>query len=99
MKTVTFDGLALVKSRTIGSSCPLNTYGCQGSTCYNDRNCFCEPHCSWEKCRLFEKPEDCLNGVNSEWIWNSTHNFWVAQLKGIVCSKIMSKYILQIGVY
>ena len=53
--------------------------------------CSCEPHCSWDLCRLEEGPLDCLNGTKSKWRWNNEKNAWVAQMnKGI---KQMDKYV------
>ena len=63
--------------------CPFGTYGCTGKTCYNTKTCFCEQHCSWEKCRLLEAPDDCLAGMNSKWRWDSRKLHWVAQTKGM----------------
>ena len=46
--------------------------------------CSCEPHCSWDLCRLDERPIDCLYGTGSEWRWDDAQNAWVAQVeKGI----------------
>ena len=41
--------------------------------------CFCEDHCSFEKCRLDEPPYDCLRGKLVEWIKNPEKHFWIAQ--------------------
>ena len=62
--------------------CPLETFGCTGETCKNTKTCFCGQHCSWDRCRLQHPPDDCLNGVNSKWKWNSRKIHWVAQFKG-----------------
>ena len=64
--------------------CPSDTYGCTGNSCYDKINCFCEPHCSWKKCRLFQKPNSCLSSVDSEWRWSSQKMCWVAQIKGLI---------------
>ena len=46
-------------------------------------SCSCEPHCSWDKCRLYQAPEDCLAGTRSIWLWDVLRKNWVAQeLKG-----------------
>ena len=58
--------------------CPANTYGCTGNDCSHPEKCFCEEHCSWDKCRLFGNPTNCLK--KSGWIWDSVQHFWVAQV-------------------
>ena len=60
--------------------CPKNDYGCTGNDCSHPEKCFCEEHCSWDKCRLFKYPTNCLKNVRSGWIWDSVQNFWVAQV-------------------
>ena len=47
--------------------------------------CYCEDHCSWEICRLYEAPDECLIGTDSAWLWDSPKRIWVAQmLRGII---------------
>ena len=62
--------------------CPKDSYGCTGDDCNNPGICFCEEHCSWGKCRLFDSPSDCLREVESVWNWDLKQNFWVAQHGG-----------------
>ena len=59
--------------------CPKGTYGCIEENCPD--TCFCENHCSWAKCALYEAPAECLISVNSEWTWHFTKGYWVAQSK------------------
>ena len=61
------------------SGCPSGSYGCTGDDCNYPETCFCEEHCGWERCRLFEKPEECLTKAQSSWIWDLKQNLWVAQ--------------------
>ena len=42
--------------------------------------CSCDTHCSWDQCRLFIPPNDCLLDTNSIWKWDNIKNAWVAQL-------------------
>ena len=58
--------------------CPENTYGCAGFGCPN--TCYCEDHCSWEKCVLSEAPNSCGTDTNISWHWNSM--YWVAKIIG-----------------
>ena len=58
-----------------------------GSNCLTNRSyraklgvCSCEPHCSWDLCRLVETPIDCLNGTSGKWKWDDRQNSWVAQI-------------------
>ena len=77
--------------------CPKNSYGCIGNDCNSPGICFCEEHCSWKKCRLFDIPLDCLREVNSVWNWDLKQKFWVAQLGGIMTkepTKLQSVYHL-----
>ena len=67
--------------------CPVNTFGCDGNDCNRLETCFCEKHCSWGKCRLFDHPSHCLKNIGSGWAWDSKQNFWVAQV-GIGMTKI-----------
>ena len=51
----------------------------------NTFSCSCEPHCSWDKCRLFQAPKKCLDGTRSVWLWDNQRKYWVAQeVKGEV---------------
>ena len=55
---------------------------CEISAGYRTRFgvCTCDDHCSWDLCRLLEPPDDCLLRTNSEWIWDSLKNAYVAQI-------------------
>ena len=58
----------------------------------NTRSCSCEPHCSWDKCRLFQAPDDCLAGTRSIWLWDAQRKYWVAQeVKGSRLVHIFTK--------
>ena len=68
--------------------CPENTIDYHAncstsavSSCEKLEKCFCEDHCSWDKCYLLEPPQRCLSGSKeeSEWFWDSGNNYWVAQ--------------------
>ena len=64
------------------SGCPVNTKGCTSWRCPN--TCFCEDHCSFEKCALEIPPDECLENIESNWIWSSEDQYWIAQMKGII---------------
>ena len=59
--------------------CPANSYGCTRNDCNHLDTCFCEEHCSWETCRLFDHPDVCLTDIKSRWVWDLKQKFWVAQ--------------------
>ena len=61
------------------NGCPKGTLGCMGKYC--PETCFCEDHCSFEKCLLYEKPDHCLKHANSVWSWDEWNMYWVAQVK------------------
>ena len=42
--------------------------------------CTCDDHCSWDLCRTFDPPIDCLFGTNSRWEWDPPRNAWVAKI-------------------
>ena len=62
--------------------CPEGTKGCTDGRC--PYTCFCEEHCSWEKCALEDPPDHCLSRVNSKWIWDSDKTTWVARMNGMI---------------
>ena len=55
--------------------CPRDTY-------YKDElgTCSCEEHCNWDSCRLTNPPKECLREMDSEWRWDYTKQYWVAQV-------------------
>ena len=57
--------------------CPTGTNGCAESKCPN--TCYCEDHCSYERCIIEEAPNDCLSQTNAEWTWDPLRRYWVAQ--------------------
>ena len=59
-----------------------HNYDCEVSATYRNRFgvCTCNEHCSLDICRLYEPPNDCLQGTNSEWKWDSLKNAHVAQI-------------------
>ena len=61
--------------------CPRGTVGCDDPGCPN--TCFCEDHCSWEKCSLFNPPQDCFHKINGKWSRKSSRDVWVAKFHGI----------------
>ena len=52
--------------------------GCPNGTLEGLTTCFCEDHCSWERCRLETPPYDCLPRTNTAWVWDSKKKYWVA---------------------
>lgn len=60
--------------------CPEDTSGCNSPGCPN--TCYCEDHCSWDKCILLSPPDECLHGTDSEWFKDTELNYWVAKIKG-----------------
>ena len=61
--------------------CPIGTDECNGDGCPN--TCFCEDHCSWEKCYLNDPPKDCLENMGGAWAENPSGGFWTATSKGL----------------
>ena len=61
---------------------PRPTDGCPINTIDGIDTCFCEDHCSWNKCRLAKPPNKCLENTVFEWKWNLVENHWTA--KGFV---------------
>ena len=59
--------------------CTGITNGCTGFGC--PKTCYCQDHCSWQKCTLLEPPEECLRDTNGSWQWES--NYWVAEYNGV----------------
>ena len=59
--------------------CPEKTIGCDAPGC--PTTCFCEDHCSWERCSLTDPPMECLDDMNGE--WKRGKNAWVAKFRGI----------------
>ena len=62
------------------TGCPNGTLGCSDGNC--PATCFCEDHCSWEKCSLDEKPDKCLSNQYAMWVWDPRYSYWTAQYKG-----------------
>ena len=60
--------------------CPKGTTGCYTFGCPN--TCYCEDHCSWEKCFLATPPERCLSGTDGAWYWMFDEMYWTAGPKG-----------------
>ena len=58
---------------------PRPTNGCPINTIDGIDTCFCEDHCSWNKCRLAKPPIQCLGNTVYEWKWNSAGNHWTAK--------------------
>ena len=62
------------------NGCPKGTIGCSNGRCPS--TCYCEDHCSWERCVLEEATPSCLASVSSKWTWESDGMYWVAQFSG-----------------
>ena len=60
--------------------CTQNTIECRGLGCPD--TCYCEDHCSWEKCFLESPPHDCLLDTNGVWSWNARNKYWNAKSMG-----------------
>ena len=68
-----------------GSLIPRSFKGyCSSNKIYRDRfrTCSCDTHCSWDLCRSFTPPTDCLLGTDSVWKVDNVKNAWVAQRLG-----------------
>ena len=63
--------------------CPLGTYGCLDEKCPD--TCFCEEHCSWEKCKLEDPPKNCLINAKRKWHLDFQKPHWETILAGIFC--------------
>ena len=68
------------------AGCPNGTFDCSDGRC----RCFCENHCSWQKCTLNEKPDHCLVDQNTMWVWDPRNKYWVAQYKGMHCTILLN---------
>ena len=68
-----------IQKRLIPRSSATN---CAGDQSYRAKLgvCSCEPHCSWDLCRLTDTPIDCLNGTSSKWKRDDQQHTWVAQI-------------------
>ena len=62
------------------SECPKGTIECKEVGCSN--TCYCEDHCSWEKCFLEVPPSQCLLGTSGGWKLNTRKMYWTAELSG-----------------
>ena len=60
--------------------CPKGTTGCNDFGCPD--TCYCEDHCSWERCLLDIPPTECLIPWNRTWMWNNRHMYWYAKFPG-----------------
>ena len=58
--------------------CPETTSGCNAIGC--PATCYCEDHCSWERCLLTDPPTDCFEDDNGA--WEKEGNVWVAKFRG-----------------
>ena len=68
-----------------GSLIPRSFKGyCLSDKIYRERfrTCSCDNHCSWDLCRSFTPPTDCLLGPDSVWKLDNVKNAWVAQRLG-----------------
>ena len=63
------------------SDCPAGAFDCFDEY-RRECLCFCEDHCSWKKCTLYETPHQCIPDENAMWAWDKTNRHWVAQYKG-----------------
>ena len=62
------------------SECPKGTIECKEVGCSN--TCYCEDHCSWEKCFLEVPPSQCLLGTSGGWKLNTRKMYWTAEVTG-----------------
>ena len=76
--------------------CPKYTVGCYGLGCPN--TCFCEEHCSWEKCRLEEPPKDCLEKLGGVWVKHYVENYWIAEFTGFKIIKYLQFSIIKFNI-
>ena len=68
-----------------GSLIPRSFKGyCLSDKIYRERfrTCSCDTHCSWDLCRSFTPPTNCLLGTDSVWKLDNVKNAWVAQRLG-----------------
>ena len=68
-----------------GSLIPRSFKGyCLSDKIYRERfrTCSCDTHCSWDLCRTFIPPTNCLLGTDSVWKLDNVKNAWVAQNLG-----------------
>ena len=68
-----------------GSLIPRSFKGyCLSDKIYRERfrTCSCDTHCSWDLCRSFTPPTNCLLGTDSAWKLDNVKNAWVAQRLG-----------------
>ena len=85
----------LVPRLQVSGTCPEGASSyvrlLEGSTYNTITACYCEDHCGWEKCRLYEPPNECLIDRDSIWVWDSQKNYWVAQVvEGIINEIILN---------
>ena len=56
--------------------------GCTKGSIDVGGRCYCEDHCSWERCKLTEKPNDsCVPTAQSKWDWDTENDFWVLKFE------------------
>ena len=60
--------------------CPEKTVGCYAPGCPN--TCYCEDHCSWQRCSLFNPPVECFDDINGTWFRKYKGDHWVANFRG-----------------
>ena len=62
------------------NGCPFGTIGCDKIEC--PKACFCEDHCSWNKCKLENPPVGCLGHSNRKWEYDEKELYWKTTFKG-----------------
>ena len=60
--------------------CPEKTTGCYAPGC--PATCYCEDHCSWQRCYLSHPPMDCLDDIDGYWFRKKKSDPWVAKFHG-----------------
>ena len=61
------------------NGCPEATKSCDAPECM--ATCFCEDHCSFEKCKFDDPPKRCLDGTTGK--WHTASSYWIATFEGI----------------
>ena len=66
--------------RRPSEGCPEKTTGCYAPGC--PATCYCEDHCSWQRCYLSHPPLACLDDIDGYWFRKKKSDPWVAKFHG-----------------